>query len=48
MCASLETVFTDDALRHLKDMLIDLYKNQFFDPGFLFTPSDTFLLGRTV
>ena len=23
-------------------------KNQFFDPGFLFTPSDTFSLGRTV
>jgi len=23
-------------------------KNQLFDPGFLFTPSDTFLLGRTV
>jgi len=23
-------------------------KNELFDPGFLFTPSDTFLLGRTV
>jgi len=23
-------------------------KNQFFDPGFLFTPSDSFSLGRTV
>ena len=23
-------------------------KNQFFDPGFLFTPSDTFSLGDTV
>ena len=23
-------------------------KNQLFDPGFLFTPSDTFWLGRTV
>jgi len=23
-------------------------KNQLFDPGFLFTPSDTFSLGRTV
>jgi len=23
-------------------------KNKLFDPGFLFTPSDTFLLGRTV
>jgi len=23
-------------------------KNELFDPGFLFTPSDTFSLGRTV
>jgi len=23
-------------------------KNELFDPGFLFTPSNTFLLGRTV
>jgi len=23
-------------------------KNQLFDPGFLFTPSDSFSLGRTV
>jgi len=23
-------------------------KNELFDPGFLFTPSDTFSLGRTI